>query len=322
MPENEQNENVAPLAVRVQNVEQAKAFDNMGVIVTWTKNGEANLESIEAAFAKVGMQDIAPKRRETKQALRAALASRFSKKNRRVAPAGDGYEVLIEHPIEGARRVKQEHVISCWIEADENGHESIVTDAPSFEVENMIHSVNDICAWVEEAKRRVDSDAISSALVEAGRKLNGIAIRDGGGAYWLPRGSIGRWMSLVEGLNAAGRPMVMGSWTTSATSVSIQSTIDSVGAHVDRKCDELLASITSGSLGLRALDTKTNEAMELVAQLTEYEKVLGQGLENLKAKVLDVKTASVQAAMVAHAAKEERLRSAAMSRYYDDQQTA
>jgi hypothetical protein len=317
MPENDNN--VVPLHVRVQGVEQARAFDVMGMIVTWDRNNsEARRESIAAVFASVDLADLAPEERETKQALRAALASRFSKKNRRVAPAQDGYEVLIENPIPGQRRVQQQHVVSVWIETNANGDEMVVTDEPSFTVDGDTYTTQDIVEWVEEARRKVDYESISAALVKAGARLRGVALRYGGGSYWLPRGSIGRWLQLKEGLDAAGRPMNMGVWETKASAVSIESTITSVTSHVDKRCDMMLEAIGSGTLGVRALDTKTDEAVELVAQIAEYEAVLGQGLEALKQKVLSVQQASVQAAMLAHAEREERTRARRLGASYDE----
>jgi hypothetical protein len=317
MPENDNN--VVPLHVRVQGVEQARAFDVMGMIVTWDRNNsEARRESIAAAFASVDLADLAPEERETKQALRAALASRFSKKNRRVAPAQDGYEVLIENPIPGQRRVQQQHVVSVWIETNANGDEMVVTDEPSFTVDGDTYTTQDIVEWVEEARRKVDYESISAALVKAGARLRGVALRGGGGSYWIPRGSSGRWLQLKEGLEAAGRPMMMGVWETKASAVSIESTINSVASHVDKRCDMMLEAIGSGTLGVRALDTKTDEAVELVAQIAEYEAVLGQGLEALKQKVLSVQQASVQAAMLAHAEREERTRARRLGASYDE----
>lgn len=317
MPENEQN-NVIPLQVRVQGLEQARAVDVMGLIVTWEpNNSECRRESITAAFTLVGMADLAPEERSSKQALRAALSGRFSKKNRRVAPAEDGYDVSIEHPIPGQRRVRPEHVLSAWIEYGPNGEETVMTDVESFELDGTVYSRGDLEDWVEDARKRVDTDSISSALVKAGARLKGISMRSGGGAYWLPRGSIGRWMELKEALDAAGRPVIIGSWENKAGPISIESTINSVAAHVDRHCDDLLAKLAECTT-VRGIDTKTAEAVELIEQIAEYEKVLGLGLEELKAKAIAVKTATTQAAMIVTAEKEARARARAASARYQE----
>lgn len=306
------------LKVQTQNVERANGhLDTMGIIVTWSPDGEANLESIKKAFDAIGMGHMAPTPRTLGQALRAALVRQFSKKNRRVAPAGKGYEVLFEKPVENEVRIESEHVMSAWTTV-EGGEEFVVCDVPEFTVDGETHTMQDVAEWVEAARRRTDGAAIGEALVSVGAALNGVAIRESGGGYWIPSSSIGRWMQLVEGLNAAGRPMRMRVWDTASSARSIESTIDSVSSLVDKKCDDIMAAIEKGNLGVRAIDSRTDEAVSLVAQLAEYEKVLGHGLEALKQKVLEVQTATVQAAMLAQAQKEQKMRDRRMATHYEE----
>lgn len=313
-----ENNNVVPLTVRVQNVEAASGhLDTMGIITSWSPNGEANLEPIMDVCRAIGFEHLAPRPRTLKDALRAALTGKFSKKNRRVAPAGKGYEVLIENPVADEVRVTQEHVVSCWIEI-EGEDQFVVTDVPEFTVDGETFTADDLASWVDAAKKRVDGTALGECLSAIGAALNGVAIRDAGGGYWLPSGSIGRWTALVEGLNAAGRPMRMRVWDTASSPRSIESTIDSIRSLVDRKCDEILGAVESGDLGVRALTTKTEEAINLVAQLGEYESALGTGLENLRVKVLGIQTATVQATMLAQAQKEEKLRARASGALIDE----
>lgn len=304
------------LTVPVQNVENVRGhLDTMGIIVTWSPNGEASLDDIKAAFATIGLSHLAPKSRDFKKALMAALTHKFSKKNRRVAPAGKGYEVLIENPVADAVRVETEHLLSAWIGV-EGEDQYVATDVESFELDGYAYTADNLAQWVMEAKQRVDGTAIGEALSAIGASLGGIPIRDAGGGYWIPSGSIGRWTSLVEALNAAGRPVRMCVWDTASTPRSIESTISSIAALVDKKCETIMGAVETGGLGVRALDTKTDEAIALVEQLSIYERTLGQGMDALKQKVLSVQSATVRAGMAAQAAKAQKMedrRLAAMS---------
>lgn len=304
------------LVVPVQNVEQARGhLDTMGIIVTWSPNGEARLEDIKAAFASIGLGELAPKARDFRKALMAALTNKFSRKNRRVAPAGKGYEVLIEHPVADAVRVETEHLLSAWIET-EGEDQFVVTDIETFELDGGNYTAQNLAEWVGEAKRRVDGTAIGESLSAIGTALGGIPIRDAGGGYWLPQKSIGRWAALVEALDAAGRPVRMCVWDTAATPRSIESTLGAVESLVERKCESIMNEIGKGTLGVRALDTKTSEVEGLVAQLDGLKSVLGQGIEALAEKALKVQGAVVKAGMAAQAAKVQKMqdrRLAAMS---------
>lgn len=304
------------LVVPMQNVEGVRGhLDTMGIIVTWSPNGEARLDDIKAAFASIGLGELAPKPRDFRKALMAALTNKFSRKNRRVAPAGKGYEVLIEHPVENAVRVETEHLLSAWIET-EGEDQFVVTDIEAFELDGAHHSAQDLAEWVGEAKRKVDGTAIGEALGSIGASLGGIPIRDAGGGYWIPSGSIGRWTALVAALNNAGRPVRMCVWDTAGTPRSIESTLSAVESLVERKCEQIMNEVGKGTLGVRALDTKTTEVEGLVEQLDGLKAVLGAGVDALAQKALKVQGAVVKAGMAAQAAKVQKMqdrRLAAMS---------
>lgn len=314
------NEN-KELVVPTQNVEGVKGhLDTLGIIVTWSPDGEAQLADITEAFGSIGMADFAPKPRDFKKALVAALTQKFSRKNRRVAPAGKGYEVLIEHPVEDAVRVDTEHLLSAWIET-EGEEQFVVTDTEGFELDGVSYTADDLAGWVSVAKRRVDGTAIGEALGSIGVALGGIPIRDAGGGYWIPGGSIGRWMALREALNNIGRPVRMCVWDTAATERSIESTLLSVQSLVERKCESIMAEVQKGTMGVRALDTKTSEVEALVAQIESLKGSLGNGVEALKQNALAVQTVVVRAGAAAQAAKMQKMqdrRLAAMSGGIED----
>lgn len=309
------------LSVAIQNVEGVRGhLDTMGIIVTWSPNGEARLDHLRDACASIGFEALAPKPRDFKKALMAALTHKFSRKNRRVAPAGKGYEVLIEHPVEGAVRVETEHLLSAWIEV-EGEEQFVVTDTSSFVLDGVAHTADDLAEWVAEAKRRVDGTAIGESLSAIGAALGGIPIRDAGGGYWLPSGSIGRWTALCEALNEAGRPVRMCVWDAAGTPRSIESTLSAVESMVERKCEQIMGEVARGTMGVRALDTKTAEVEALVAQLDGLRGALGRGVEALSAKATAVQTAVVRAGMAAQAAKIQKMqdrRLAAMSGGIED----
>lgn len=316
--------NVIPLSVPVQNVERSRGhLEAMGIIATWSPNGEARIEDMNTACGSIGFAHLAPKPRDYKKALMAALTQKFSKKNRRVAPAGKGYEVLIEHPVANEVRVETTHLLSAWIGV-EGEDQYVETDVAAFELDGALHTAEDLAQWVNEAKQKVDGTAIGEALSSIGAALGGIPIRDAGGGFWIPAGSIGRWNALTEALDAAGRPVRMNVWDTANTPRSINSTVESIEAMVDKKCDQIMSAVESGSLGPRALDTKTDEVMTLANQLAEYEATLGQGLETIRIKLMAVQQATVQAALIAQAEKQQamvdrRLAKQVTSDMYEDQ---
>lgn len=306
MPEIDTN-NVTPLRAPVQNVERAREhLDSMGVTTTWDLHGDAGLTAMQEVFEEAGFPDLAPRQRTTKEALRVALVEKFSKKNRRVAPSEDGYDVTIEHPIPGTRRNSDEHVLSAWIEKDEDGDDVVVCDVEQFVVDGYIYKPADLASWVSNEKARVDSGDIGESIRGVASRLRGLAMREKGGAYWLPSGAIGRWSEFSELMEKATQAVTINIWDTANTARSIKSTVNTISAHVTRRCDEIMTELEKGTLGVRALNTQSDLAVDLVAQLSEYEEALGTGLAELRQKVQEVQIATVQAAMMAQAIADEK----------------
>jgi hypothetical protein len=296
-----ENGNVKPLQVR--------ATGEMGLIVAWSPNGEADLQKMADAFAKIGYGEFAPSPRELKEALRAALVAEYSKKNQRVAPvANKGYEVTREVEIEGEIRNRHEHVLSAWVKKDQHGDPTLFIDDPA-----MVSTVID---WVEAAKKRVDSTAIGEALTKTVTALRGVKIRDAGGAYWLPPSSVGRWLQLKEALDEAGRPVRLREFEQAATARTVASVIDSVESLVDSTLEQMMVAIESGELGERALAKKQQETSDLAAQLAEYESVLGMKLDEVRKRIDEVHIRAMQAEALVMHQKDERERLKAQASGY------
>jgi hypothetical protein len=297
------------LKVGVLNAEGVRKIEGLGLVVAWSPNGEADLQKMDDAFASIGFGEFAPKQRELKEALRAALVAEYSKKNQRVAPCGPGYEVTKEIQIEGEIRNRHEHVLSAWVERDKHsGAETILVQEPEM--------VNDVMQWVAEAQKKVDSTAIGAALTSTVDALKGVKIRDAGGAYWLPPASVARWLQLVDALNGAGRPVRLREFEQAATPRTIASVLDSVEAHVVSVLDVMMTEIEKGTLGERALGKKQQEAMDLADQLTEYEGVLGEKLDAVRQRIAEVNLRAMQAESVVLAAKDAKLREKEMAAAY------
>lgn len=283
----------------------------MGAVVAWSPNGDADLQKMADGFAKIGMGQFAPTPRTLKEALRAALVGEYSKKNQRVAPCGKGYEVTKEVQIEGQIRNEHIHILSASVERDQtSGNEAVVIDDPSM--------AEAVLGWVEAARKKVDSTAVGEGLTRVVEALRGVKIRDAGGAYWLPPASVGRWVALKEALEQAGRPVRMREFEQAATARTVAAVIDSVSSHVDSSIDKMLTAIESGELGERALAAKEQEAMDLADQLTEYEAVLGTKLDEIRARVQETRIRAMQASSIVLAAKDAKNREKALSQQYQN----
>ena len=297
------------LAVPAQeSIPTVKHLEATGIIVAASPNGEASHEALQTAFDSIGMRHLAPDQRTLKEALRVALVQNFSKKNRRVAPCGEGYEVVEERKIQGTLRNDHLHLLSAYVEKD-----VLYVDTNQFSIDGVVHTDEDLRLWVSEARRQVDGTEIGKSISAVCSALHGVSIRDAGGAYWLPNSTAERFMELVAALNKAGRPVRIAVMDTANTPRSIESTITRIENMVEGTCADIVAAIQSGECGEKALDGKSDLAAKLAAQLEQYESVLSVGLDTLKEKVMKVKSAAVTAAIQANNAKQQQLRDRRMA---------
>jgi hypothetical protein len=292
------SENLSVEAVKVEG-RDIKTVGAVGLIVTWTPSGEANEQSIKNAFDGAGLGTFAPKPRALKEALKTALVEEYSKKNTRVAPVSTGYEVLHETPVEGEFRVDTSHVLSAWIEKapERGGVEQIRCDDAE--------AAPGLVEKVENARKRVEGAAVGEALaLVAQNALNGVRIRDGGGAYWIPQSSVATWFTLADALDTVRGGVTTRPFTVSGDDRTVKSLVESAVAKVEADVANLYEKIGSGTLGAKALVTQAEGAVKLAEQIAVWESTLGESLASLRAKVEDAQVAASQAAQIVLAAKE------------------
>jgi hypothetical protein len=264
--------------------------DSVGIIVTWTGSGEADLVAVSDAFAKVGMGELAPKARSLREALKAALVAQYSKKNRRVAPTPRGYEVVEEVANEDGLTNSHRHVMSAWVEkhAASGGEVIRCDDAALFA---------DLSEAVEACKKRVEGAVVAESLVDvAQKKLHGMKLRDGGGVYWLPKSNVGTWFTLTDALESIRGGITTRPFTVSGDDRTIKSVVESGISKVEAAVNEVYEKIAAGQVGPRALKTAAETVAALAEQVTTWEETLGASLEALRTKVFDAQIAATRAA--------------------------
>ena len=295
---NENNETPI-LTVPVVPVEEASALKALGIIVTWSAGGEAEQQGVENKFAGVGFGHDAPKPRTLRDSLHSGLVNEFSRKNRPVRPTPRGYEVVQETATESGINLTREHVVAAWVERDRaTGAEVIRTD--------VAEQYETVKAATEAAARRVDGTAIGKALTTvAGARLKGVAIRDAGGAYWLPPESVATWEKLSTGLAETGAVRFR-KFTVTGDADTVDSLVDSARAKVESLLATLIADLDNGKVKTaRGLTTRAEEASALVDEIVAWESVLGRALDAFREKVEEVQVRAAQAALAAMAGEQE-----------------
>jgi hypothetical protein len=266
--------------------------EGCGIIVTWSPAGEADMQGVNDAFAKVGFGKLAPAQRTLKDALRAALVAQYSKKNRRVAPTPRGYEVVDEVATADGLSNEHQHVVSAWIEKNSSGGEVVRCDDTGLSAE--------LVEAVEAARKKVEGAAVAEALATvAQQQLAGTRIRDGGGAYWLPQSSVATWFTLTDALEQVRGGVTTRPFTVSGDERTLQSVIATALAKVDAVVNETYVKIESGKVGPKGLTNQAEQVSLVAEQITVWESALGGSLEALRQKMYDAQMAATRAASLA-----------------------
>lgn len=271
--------------------------EGCGIIVTWSPAGEADLQGVGDAFAKVGLGKLAPAQRTLKDALRAALVAQYSKKNRRVAPTPRGYEVVDEVAAADGLSNEHVHVVSAWVEKNASGGEVVRCDDQ--------HLAAELVEATAAARKRVEGAAVSEALATvAQQNLAGTRIRDGGGAYWLPQSSVATWFALTDALEAVRGGVTTRPFTVTGDERTLQSVISTALAKVDAIVNETYEKIEAGKTGPKGLTNQAEAVANVAEQITVWESALGGSLEALRQKMYDAQMAATRAASLAQQAKD------------------
>jgi hypothetical protein len=272
----------------------------VGLIVSWTSSGEAVEADVKLAFDKGGFGRFAPKQRPLKDAMKAALVSEFSRKNRPVRPTKKGYEVVEETPADETGLTNQHgHILSAWIESNKatGGTEQVRCDIAEYEPR--------LQQATAEARLRVEGAAVGEALtVVAKTALHGVAIRDGGGAYWIPQASVAQWLTLADALNSVSGGVSTREFTMMGDARTAAGLVASATAKVEEAVAGMYAAIAKGDKKAKGLLTIAEDAMALAEQVETWKAALGVGLEDLLKKAEDAQGAAAQAAQIALMAQE------------------
>ena len=275
---------------KILNLESTQSIRAIGLIVTWTPNGDAELGKIVEAFEVAGFGDFTPTARTKKDALRWALVARHSRVNNRVAPTGNGYELITETPVVSTTTVEYNHVMSAWINEDD----TVGCDDPA--------RLAEVQSWVAESERRIDGGVMSQKLSAVVRKLNGVSIRANGGAYWLPEKSAAPWLALVEAFKKAGSPMRLQSYSITGDPETVDALVGNVEDQIKAQVANIEEMISDPTQGAKALGARYDEIEKLSVQLGAYKSSLGRNFEALSKYVDDVELRAGQAAMAAQMA--------------------
>lgn len=266
--------------------------DNMvkspGALIWWRLGGTISYEKLLDAWTQAGLDpDLLSDSCGPKKALRRAVDCQLDKGHlRRKAPKG-GW--LIKGETVDMERNDTDIRTECKVYLDAVGRLTCEpADHPLAE---------DIRASYDRALSTITSQDVTSLLTDLIDHSRGVALREGGGIYFLMPDRLTEFMAMKKVIESISAHRI---YTVPA--MRSQDIVDGVLAGVEEeasaaadKLDKALARSGDDALGARALKTKASECESMLDKLTGYEASMGVKLDGIRKRLDDLRANVAQA---------------------------
>jgi hypothetical protein len=256
-----------------------------GVIVWWRLSGDASLEELTAEWEAAGLPaEELPSATGPAAALTRALGEHRGKRSLvRPLDADDG-KALVEERANG-----EDLTYDVALRAKVDGLGRLVIDPPDHAYAKRLRA-----AYELHLARVAD---VGGWLVRRVRALDGVALRDTGGIYYLPPSSVPTWEKIATCLHLSSGHRVNGV-PAMRTDDAVASILDALTVEATAAAEEMEAELREGLTPKKA-DHRVVRCAEVEAKVARYEALLGsktdalvERLENLRASLAAVALAS------------------------------
>lgn len=262
------------------------ATESTGAVVYWSLSGSVNVQGLAEAWVNEGLDlDLLPSVPSAKVALYRAVKAQASK-HRLVRQHPEGGWVLVDETSDGK---DLDYNVGLRIFASANG-ETVdfikpdnVSDA---DAQAVIQAVEVEYARIMTEISHIDT---SAWLVDfASRVLQGVALRERGGLYFVPKAGIALLRRVKKAVEAASKHVVY--------EIPAMHSVEAIGAVLDamrretaETVTELDAELNTGEVGARGNASRIRRCEDLAAKIAGYEQLLGTKLGDALESVLELK---------------------------------
>lgn len=261
-----------------------------GAIVWWILSGSVLLEALRRVWLQAGFDPAdLPGAPTPKAALRRALKG-LENKQRFARPCGDGWALVTQWegtPDEAGHKAPEfAPLLEAWVNA-----------AGIVEVKGGPEELgNKIKADYALEASQLSTEEVSNWLVKRAEVLSAVGLRDRGGLYFVPAGSLARWHAEAVVLRQASGHTLC-EVPAMASDEAVAAILDAVQREAEAEALAMEEQLTGGSLGARALATRINRTEAVEKKVSLYEGLLGSKLDALRARLSSLR-ANLAAAML------------------------
>lgn len=269
-----------------------EGMDTAGLITYWRLSGVINADRLTQEWTQAGLEeDLLPDMPSPTTALRRALKA-FETKHRfvRRLPAG-GWALVEERPDSKANDLTLDTEIRCTVDA----LGQVAVEPAGHELETKIREAY-TAAFGE-------MQAISGWLCRMTREVQGVALRDTGGIYFIPRTHVALWKRMAGAVSTASGHRFF-EIPALKSDEAVQAILDAITREAELEASGFAADVDNVELGAKALRTRVSRAEAMARKVAHYSELLGVNMQGLTTQLDELKFALTTAALKAEAEKD------------------
>ena len=273
-----------------------------GGVVFWSLSETTDAKSLEAGLRAIGLDRFTAEPNTPNGAVKIALTKTYGQRGVKIdaLPSGDGYVVthLKGDNQNGVNTLDYEVAFSVEYSTDKS---TLIFRSPKTGMVVQPNGHVNAQAIYSHEMSTTASHKVARCLKRIIGHLNGIALRDKGGLYWLPQSKMATFGDVARVVENAGSNSVYTVRTAHDTE-SVRAICAALTNEVNFELGLVNADIMNPEKKKRAKKTSQARAVNLRAQVAEYESILGTALDSLKDKCDDTDAAAATAILSAFGA--------------------
>ncbi len=262
-----------------------------GVVSFWHLSGVVRAEALQEAWAAEGLDSSHLPTLPTPRAALGRAVNEIKERRQLVRVLEDGWAFVSESERDGKLR----YVQLGTVKLDVVGRLQFSDDTPG---EIRVQVGNDYNRILFELSHQ----DITAWVTDQAKRLNGTALRDTGGVWYLPQAAVEEWRKIARVLRK-----VSGHLIYEIPALKSNEAIEAILAALSREAEDeaaaMEAQIVAGDLGSRALQTRQARATRLEQKLSSYEEALGRAMPELSVRLEGLRANLAAALLAAEAAE-------------------
>jgi hypothetical protein len=271
--------NAAKKIMAVPDADQATA----GAIVYWNKNGLMRLDRLTAAWQEAGLDPaLLPEMPTPEMALRLACHEQ-AERHRLVRATKTGFAIVDERDAEVGAIDPLRYAVRVEVTLSS-------IKRPHFAGTDWSNGTlaQDIITAYDRVLDEVAPSTMSGWLVDQAYRLQGVALRDTGGFYFIPAHRAAEWRAVASAVSSASA-FKMYEIPALPSEQAVQAVLDALIAETTDKLNHMTEELNAG-ISVRAMTARQEKCARMNEKLAAYDALLGDALATIKRQIEDTET--------------------------------